>query len=258
VQFAADSCSFLGDAVRELGDVFRERTDQLARAEAGTLDLASLLASIRDSNASHDVDYIIEQLPLATERAREGLERVSAIVKAMKEFAYTHHSERIAVDLNRAIQSTLVVARNEYKYVADVQVELGELPLVTCNGGEVNQVLLNIVVNAAHAIEAKHGGGESRGTITIRTAAADGHAVVDIRDDGCGIPRAIIDKIFDPFFTTKEIGKGSGQGLAIARSVIVDKHRGKLDVASEPGAGTTFTIRIPIDGEVATAVRDAA
>ena len=167
----------------------------------------------------------------------------------MKEFAYQDTSEHTLVDLNRAILNTLTVARNEYKYVADITTELGELPLVRGRLGELNQVVLNIVVNAAHAIEdaIKGGDPDRRGTIAIRTRVAGTHAVLEIEDDGCGIPHGNVHKIFDPFFTTKEIGRGTGQGLAIAR-VVVDKHAGKIDVASEVGRGTTFTIRLPIEG----------
>ena len=222
VQFASDSCAFLAEASKEL------------------------IAVIASGQKTPDTDYLLEEVPSAVERALVGLERVAAIVRAMKEFAYADQPDQSAVDLNRAIQSTLVVARNEYKYVAEVHTELADLPLVTCHVGELNQVVLNIVVNAAHAIEAT-GRAPALGNITIRTSTDGDAVVIEIADDGCGIPQEHIDKIYDPFFTTKEIGKGTGQGLAIARAVVVDKHHGRLDVASTPG-GTTFTIRIPIDG----------
>jgi signal transduction histidine kinase len=242
LQFANDSCSFLDNATTDLLGLIAARRD--AFAAGGTLD--EIQTKIADAEEAADVDYLLDQVPQAVQRALQGMERVSAIVKAMKEFAYADHALPAPADINRAIQSTLTVARNEYKYVADVETDFGDLPHVICHVGELNQVVLNLVVNSAHAIEEVVRGTERRGKIRIRTAIDGGHAVIAIADDGCGIPRAILDKIFDPFFTTKEIGKGSGQGLAIARSVVVDKHGGTLTVDSELGRGSTFTIRIPL------------
>jgi two-component system NtrC family sensor kinase len=155
-----------------------------------------------------------------------------------------------ATDLNRAIQATLEVARNEYKYVADVETDLGDLPHVTCLAGELNQVFLNIVVNAAHAIADAVKGTQARGTIRIATRrdGCDG-VVVAISDTGTGIPEAIRSKIFDPFFTTKEVGRGTGQGLGIARR-IVERHRGRLTFTTAMGQGTTFLVRLPIESRV--------
>jgi len=139
------------------------------------------------------------------------------------------------------------VARNEVKYVADVETEFGDLPLVVCNIGDLNQVFLNLLVNAAHAIgEAVNGTGE-KGRIRVRTVSEGGTVLVTISDTGCGIPEANRAKVFDPFFTTKEVGRGTGQGLAIARSVVVDRHKGTLTFESEVGKGTTFYVRLPVD-----------
>jgi two-component system NtrC family sensor kinase len=169
----------------------------------------------------------------------------------MKEFAHPGHREKSPADLNQALQATLIIARNEYKYVADVETELGELPPVLCYVGDLNQVFLNLLVNAAHAIGDVVSGTGARGAIRVRTAH-DGDTVrIEIEDTGCGIPAAIRDRIFDPFFTTKEVGKGSGQGLAIARSIVVDKHNGSLTCESEEGKGTTFIIRLPGVGKSA-------
>jgi two-component system, NtrC family, sensor kinase len=200
-----------------------------------------------------DLPYLAENLPPAMERSLEGLERIGTIVRSMKEFAHPDQRERVAVDLNRAVSSTIVIARNEYKYVADVVTDLGELPRVPCYAGELNQVVLNLVVNAAHAIADRHGDSGIRGTIRVRTWCEDGQAVISVSDDGAGIPEEIRDRIFDPFFTTKEVGKGTGQGLAIARSV-VDKHGGRLDCDSVVGEGTTFTIRLPLEPDRAGSV----
>jgi signal transduction histidine kinase len=166
-----------------------------------------------------------------------------------------------AVDLNKSLRDTLTVAHNEYKYVADIECHCGDLPPVVCNGGDLNQVFLNLIVNAAHAIAGrrKQDGGGGRGLIRVCTAREGDMAVISVADDGCGIPESIRHRVFDPFFTTKEVGKGTGQGLSISRSVVVDHHGGSLSFDSEVGRGTTFFVRIPIRrGGDAMAQREAA
>ena len=220
IQFVGDSVEFATQAFEAMIEVMngkRERDD--------------------------DVDYVIGELPRALERVRDGAERVANIVRSMKVFARPPQPVMDLVDLNEAIESTLVIARNEYKYVADLKLDLQPLPEVACHVGEINQVVLNMIVNAAHAI----GATQRRGTITVKTRSDDRYIVISIADDGCGIPDTIRDKIFEPFFTTKPVGKGTGQGLAIARSVIVDGHGGKLTFRSAVGHGTTFHIRIPLE-----------
>ncbi len=251
VQFVSHSCTFIDEASQALIELVTERRAAVALAEAGTITFAELIARLRKADEVADVDDLIESMPAASKLALQGLERVTGIVRAMKEFAYADQPTQTPADLNRAIQNTLVVTCNEYKYIADIKAELGALPAVTCHIGEFNQAVLNIVVNAAHAIQDHNQGTDRRGCITITTHAEGTDAVVAISDDGCGIAPHILDKIYDPFFTTKEIGRGSGQGLAIARSVIVDKHHGRLDVQSTLGQGTTFTIRLPIEGAAA-------
>src|SRR6185437_6548735 len=181
---------------------------------------------------------------------REGIERVASIVRAMKEFAHPDAKEQSPGEINRAIETTLLVACSEYKYCAEVQTELGELPPVVCNVGELNQVFLNLIVNAAHAIEAA-GRDASTGLIRVSTAVAGESVEIAFEDNGCGIPQENLERIFDPFFTTKEVGKGTGQGLAIARSIIVEKHGGKIDVKSEVGRGTRMILRLPVGGRAA-------
>jgi signal transduction histidine kinase len=164
----------------------------------------------------------------------------------MKEFAHPDQKEKIGIDLNQSIASTLMIAQNECKYVADVETDFGDLPPVTCHVGEINQAVLNIVVNAAHAIADHVRGTDRRGSISVRTRREGDAALIAISDTGGGIPDSIRQKVFDPFFTTKEVGRGTGQGLAIARSIVVDKHGGNLDFETEVGEGTTFVIRLPI------------
>jgi signal transduction histidine kinase len=170
----------------------------------------------------------------------------------MKEFAHPPQKEMAPADLNRAILSTLTVARNEYKYIADVETEFAELPMVVCHLSEINQVVLNIVVNAAHAIEDMVRDTQQRGRITVRTMVDGSDVVISISDTGGGIPEHVRSRIFDPFFTTKEVGRGTGQGLAIARNAVRDKHGGDLSFETKLGQGTTFFIRLPIAGRAAS------
>jgi PAS domain S-box-containing protein len=246
VQFISDNTQFLADAF----GLMQEMLEHQRRAvEAHAPDQRQALADVAEGL---DLPYMLEEVPKTIARTLDGVKRVATIVRAMKEFAHPDQKEMVATDLNRALQATLEVARNEYKYVADVVTELGPVPLVACHAGDVNQVFLNVIVNAAHAIADKVKGTAARGRIRVATRA-DAHAVVvEIEDDGGGIPAAIRDKVFDPFFTTKAVGRGTGQGLAIARSV-VDKHGGAIRFDSEEGKGTRFHIRLPIDGERRTA-----
>jgi signal transduction histidine kinase len=165
----------------------------------------------------------------------------------MKEFAHPDQKEMSAANVNQAILSTLTIARNEYKYVAEVVTEFADLPSVRCHIGDINQVVLNLIVNASHAIEDRVRGTDNKGCITIRTSRSEKGVRIDVSDTGGGIPDGIRERIFDPFFTTKGVGKGTGQGLAIARTVVVEKHGGTLTFESEAGKGTTFTIELPVE-----------
>jgi two-component system, NtrC family, sensor kinase len=193
-----------------------------------------------------DIEELKVDLPPALDRVADGLSRIAEIVRSMKDFSHDQR-EMSQVDLNRAINSTLVIARSEYKYVADVETDFGTLPPVVCHGGQINQVVLNLVVNAAHAIADKVKGTADKGLITVKTHEADGYAVIAISDTGGGIPEHIRPRIFEPFFTTKEVGRGTGQGLSIAHNV-VKSHGGALEFQTETGKGTTFLVRLPLVG----------
>ncbi|MBV9949333.1 MAG: PAS domain S-box protein [Myxococcales bacterium] len=244
VQFVSDSVHFVRDAVGELLGLLRAYA---GLREAAAPLLPDLAAELQTAEEDADLDYLSEKLPRALERALDGLQRVATIVGGMKAFAHPDQREMAPSDLNHAIQTTLTIARNEYKYVAEVETDFGDLPRVVCHVGELNQVFLNIIVNAAHAIGDVVRGTETKGRIRVRTWCEDGSAFVAISDTGGGIPEGIRHRIFDPFFTTKEVGRGTGQGLAIARSVVVEKHRGELTFESAIGQGTTFTIRLPLE-----------
>jgi signal transduction histidine kinase len=175
----------------------------------------------------------------------DGIAHVSRIVQALKAFAYQDQEEKVHIDLNRTLQDTLTVAQSEYKTVATVETDLGALPPVRCLPGRLNQVFLNLIVNAAHAItDAKK---SALGTLRVRSRAADGWVEVRISDDGCGIPASIQHRLFEQFFTTKEVGRGTGQGLSLARRIIVEAHGGTIAFESTEGVGTTFIVRLPID-----------
>ena len=185
-------------------------------------------------------------MPKALERARNGVERVSNIVKAMKDFSHPDEREMTIADLNSAIESTLVVAANEYKYSATLKKELQELPPVLCHLGDINQVILNLIVNAAHAIVELHGSSVDEGLITIKSWSTEENIMISIADNGSGIPESVQDRIFDPFFTTKEVGKGTGQGLSISHRIIVENHGGQIFFETEDDVGTTFFIILPL------------
>ena len=203
------------------------------------------IVEIEEIKKQENVNLIFKDVEDIFGECTDGFQRMTSIVKNLKDFSRIDHAEFIETyDLHSGIESTLVVARNEYKYVAEIEKSLSDLPLIECNGGEINQVLLNIIVNAAHAIKSQ--GREDAGKISIKTYCDDVYIFCEIRDDGPGIPQQIIGKIFDPFFTTKEVGSGTGLGLSISYDIIVNKHKGDLTVKSKVGEGTTFAIKLPI------------
>ena len=247
VQFITDNVHFPRTCTGDLSRLIEalRASNQALLAGAPSLEAAKAAAEIE---TAIDLAYLLDDMPKANQSCIDGLQRVATIVRSMKEFAHPDSTEKTAVDLNRAIESTLVIACNEYKYVALVETHLGPIPQVLCHAGEVNQAVLNIIVNAAHAIGDVVRDTGRRGKITVATRRDGDCVVISITDTGGGIPEHNRARIFDPFFTTKEVGKGTGQGLAIARSVLVDKHGGDLTVETELGVGSTFHLRLPIGG----------
>lgn len=246
IQYIGDNLRFLGSVIESYRELL-EVEEQLVTASAERPELEKLVAAAKEKANDVDVEYLEEEAPRALEQALDGVKRVSDIVLAMKKFSHPGSEEKSLVDINKALQATAIVASNEWKYVAEVEFNLSdELPAVNALEGELNQVFLNIMVNAAHAIAdivAKNGG---KGRITISTFPRGEEVEVRFQDTGGGVPEAIREKIFTPFFTTKAVGKGTGQGLALARNVIVERHSGKLELESEMGVGTTFSILLPI------------
>lgn len=196
-----------------------------------------------------ELDYLLTEMPLAAVQAREGCDRISDIVGAMKGFSYSNGAERQLVDLNAAIRDTIAVCQNEWKYVAAMSTELDAgMPLVPCMQGEMQQVVLNLIVNAAHAVVDARGDTGVLGTIAVSTGYGGDWAEIRVQDDGSGIPDSIRGRVFDPFFTTKPVGAGAGQGLSVAYETVVRKHHGTLTFESAERGGTTFIIRLPLDG----------
>ncbi|HLF93364.1 MAG TPA: ATP-binding protein [Planctomycetota bacterium] len=251
IQYVGDNIRFLGDAFNSMGKVFKgyERFKEVGvNGAADPGSARELEATLEEA----DMDYLGQEVPKAIRQSLEGVERVTTIVRAMKEFSHPGSDEKTMVDLRRAIETTVTVARNEWKFVADVVMDLDPgLPLVPALPGDLNQVILNLIVNAAHAIADVVGkSGERKGTITI-SARKDGEwAEVRIRDTGTGIPEHVRHRLFEPFFTTKPVGKGTGQGLALSHGVIVKKHGGSLAFETEVGHGTTFVVRLPLTAEM--------
>ncbi|MBI4881557.1 MAG: PAS domain S-box protein [Planctomycetes bacterium] len=244
---------FVGDNVRFLEEAFGDILgllgvlEQLSAAVVQGGASAEQGEEARQAIGAADLAYLKSEIPTSIQQSLEGVRRVMEIVRAMKDFSHMGGSEMKNLDLNRAVLSTATVSRNEWKYVADLETDLDpELPAVPCLAGELNQVFLNMIVNASHAIADKAKGNPAqRGKITISTRRGDDCVEVRIADTGTGIPDEVRPRIFDPFFTTKEVGKGTGQGLAIAHNVIVKKHKGTIAVESAVGEGTTFIIRLP-------------
>lgn len=247
IQYVGDNISFLKDAFEDIFSIMEPLSRFLEDVKKGKVD-TSAVEEIEELIEDADMQYLSQEVPVAIDQSLDGVQRVSKIVKSMKEFSHPGSDEMEMTDLNHAIENTVTVARNEWKYVADLKMNFDEsLPQVPCNPGELNQVFLNMIINASHAISDVLGDHpQGRGEITITTLKKDDNVQIKIQDTGSGIPKKIRDKIFDPFFTTKEVGKGTGQGLAISHSVIVDKHKGKIDIKSEKNKGTCFTISLPL------------
>ncbi len=246
VQFIGNSVSFLKEAADALLSLTSLYHDLLHTDEP--IDKQERMRRAVAAEEDSDLEYLTEGIPPAIGRALYGIERVSEIVRAMRKFAHPS-IERSPIDVNEGLQTTLIVARNEYKYVADVELDLGELPLVMASGGDLNQVFLNLIVNASHAIEARARDTDQRGTITVRTRAHDACVLITISDTGCGIPAEIAGRVFDPFFTTKPVGRGTGQGLAISHTIVVKRHHGAINFEPNPGGGTTFRVLLPINDD---------
>jgi PAS domain S-box-containing protein len=249
-QYIGDNVCFLTGAFQDLRNLIRDYDRLLGAVKNKELSY-EIAQEVSSALERIDADYLLEEIPKALAQTTEGISRVSNLVGAMKEFSHPGTKEKTACDLNRAIESTITVSRNEWKYVSDLETDFDPLlPSIPCVPSEFNQVILNMIVNAAHAIgDVVDRESGNKGRIKVKTLNCTDWAEIRIQDTGTGIPKQVQDHIFEPFFTTKEVGKGTGQGLAIARSIIVDKHLGSIHFETEEGKGTTFIIRLPHDGK---------
>jgi len=251
VQFVGDNVRFLGDSFKNLTTFFDKYKCWLQMVDqSGVPD--TLVQESKGMLQEADWEYLEKEIPLSIHQSLEGVERIATIVKSLKEFSHPGMKERVHANLNHCIETTITVAKNEWKYVAELKTDLDpQLPLIPCLVNEFNQVMLNIIINAAHAIAEVVKNSGDKGRLTISTTRIGEWAEVRISDTGAGIPESIRSKLFDPFFTTKKIGKGTGLGLALAHTIIVDQHGGTIDFQSTPGTGTTFIIRLPIQTDPA-------
>ena len=247
-QFLGTNMEFLDESFQDVVSLINEYQSTVETSKGGVLSPGDL-QKLEESVEEFDWEYLSEEIPLTIKQSSEGVKRISKIVRAMKEFSHPGSKDKAPVNINDIINTTMTVASNEWKYVAEIETDLAHnLPSVTCLADEMGQVFLNILVNAAHAIADRLGDtlDGKKGKINIGSRQEDDWVVVRITDDGKGMSDSIREHIFDPFFTTKEVGKGTGQGLAIAHSVVVDKHQGSLTCESTEGIGTSFIIRLPI------------
>ncbi len=248
-QYVVNNLHFLDDVFKELIEMVKAHEVSLC-AQKNDLSTSSTLQDADRTRDSFPHAPLYEEVSGAFQDTFEGLERISNIVDSVKRFALSSQNTTISTDLNEAIRNTITVSTNEWKYVADVTIDLDPaLPLVPCNISDINQVILSLIVNAARAIESRQieTGVKEKGTITVKTAHFGNFAEIRVIDTGCGIPDSIRNRIFDPFFTTRSVGKGTGLGLAIARTIITNNHHGTIDFETEIGTGTTFVIRLPSD-----------
>ncbi|WP_051434381.1 response regulator [Desulfonatronum lacustre] len=247
IQFLSDNMRFLKEAFDELSTLVSACREFLCDEPTNGFSAAAVKGA-QDRYAAADVGYLLREVPQAIEQSLGGLERVAHIVRSMKSFAHPGGQHMVLADINTALSDTVTVSRNEWKYVAEMHMDLDpELPRISCYLSELNQAFLNIVTNAAQAVAEAHGEhSQEQGLITISTRADGEWIEIRISDTGTGIPDNVRSKMFDPFFTTKDVGKGTGQGLVIVHNAIVKRHGGSIAVESEVGHGTTFVLRLPV------------
>lgn len=248
IQYVGDNVRFLEQCINDIITMVHGY-DKLMDEISDSVDKPEILEQARKGMEEIDLEFIEEEIPKAVMQTLEGIERVTSIVKAMKEFSHPGETRKTAADINRMLMNTITVSKNEWKYVADLETDLDEMiPPVPCHQADLNQVFLNLIVNSAHAIESKLGSNPAKkGTIRIESRHEDTQVVIRVIDNGIGIPDTIIERVFDPFFTTKEVGKGTGQGLAISYNIITEKHKGTITIDSVEGEGATVTIKLPIE-----------
>ena len=247
IQFIGSNLSFLQESFQDVLRLLATYGRLKEAIVSGNTETSELLAEIEELEEAADVEYLSIETPTAFEQTKNGVDRVAKLVLGLKGFAHAGDGEsKRTVDINEIITNSLVVCQNAYKYVAKLELDLGELPAIKVYPGDIGQVVVNLVVNAAQAIgDCKNKDGEL-GLIRIQTTCDSKWVTITVSDTGGGIPEGVRQRIFDPFFTTKDIGHGSGQGLAISRNIVHEKHQGEIALESTVGQGSTFFIRLPI------------
>jgi signal transduction histidine kinase len=243
IQYIGGNLKFIGSSISDIIKLIDsyESLEEEACSESVSADL---IEQCRTQAENTDMAYLRDELPKAVGQSIQGVQQVSSIIQAMTEFSQPSSKIKSLVDINRIVERSLLICKNEWKSVARVELHLAkDIPAFPAHESELNQVVLHLIVNAAHAIDKKK---QDNGQIDVTTKRLPDSVALLIRDNGCGIPDSIIERIFDPFFTTKDVDKGSGQGLAICYDIIVNKHGGRIDVHSIPGEETTFQVKLPI------------
>ncbi len=247
MQYVGDNVRFLTESTAELAVVLRAAA-AVADASRTGAPVAEAVAALVTAMNGADIPYLLDEIPGALGESAQGIAHVTRIVGAMKEFSHPGTHEIREIDVARVVQTTLTLCRNEWKYVAEAVTDIpDDLPPLPCHPGEISQVLLNLIVNAAHAIGERVGNSGQKGRITVAASASHGHIELRVSDDGAGIPEHVRDRIFEPFFTTKEVGRGTGQGLSVAYKV-AHHHGGSIGFDSTVSVGTTFWLRLPMAG----------
>lgn len=237
IGFVSSNLDSLRQYVEALTRVIRQ-DNKLLEESRGVASLSGLVIASEEAREQAELAYIMDDLDGLIDESIEGARRIRNIVADLKDFSHVDNPDMVVIDIHTLIDKTINVATNEIKYKAEVVCEYGEVPPVTCYGGKISQALLNLLVNAAHAIE-------EYGTITIRTGSDQDNAWFEVSDTGRGIPADVLSKIYDPFFTTKKVGEGTGLGLHLVHKIVAG-HNGSIDVRSTEGRGTTFRITLPI------------
>ena len=247
-QYMADNARFLNMAFKDINKLLA-KYKQVLETNRATSSMAKHIAEIDALTEEINLTYLSEEIPNAIQQSLQGVDSVSRIIQAMKVFAHSGTEEKTLVDINQAIKSTVILVRNRWNNIAELVTDFDpELPLVKCFPADINQVILNLITNAAEAVaKFQNNGSKDKGLVKINTRRDSDWIEIKISDTGCGIPGDIRDKIFNPFFTTKDVGKGTGQGLAISHSIVTEKHNGTITFETQTGKGTTFSIRLPIN-----------
>lgn len=255
IQFIGDNLEYLESALKNIHRAYHNY-DSLKQAAAQAGVCHDEVDAIDQYNASINLNILITEINAALSESRDGIKQVRDIVLLMKEFAHPGTDGKDEIDVNAIIKNVIAICRNRRKHVADVELNLDpDLPRAPCRKGQLQQVVLNLVLNAIDAIDETKTG-NSRGCIEIETRATESHIQIYLSDSGCGIPQSLRQKIFDPFFTTKPVGKGTGQGLALAKNCIVKGHGGKLSLVDKADYATTFLIELPRTGALAEAITE--